>query len=140
MIVLGGKVWKSNTSKYWLIYVPMLDLRTEGSSKKDAIDMLEDAIQMLVHKKGFKVDIHFKSEGKFVIGANDQKAWIAFFLQRARAKQGLTIEEVARRMGATSKTAYARYEYGETLPSLDKLSEILDAVFPEEAPFLELAA
>ncbi|MBI3017880.1 MAG: hypothetical protein HYY62_07845, partial [Deltaproteobacteria bacterium] len=72
MIVLEGKVWKSSTSKYWLIYVPLLDLRTEGTSKKDAIDMLEDAIKMLVHKKGFKAHMDFINEGKFIIGANDQ--------------------------------------------------------------------
>ncbi|MBI2645966.1 MAG: helix-turn-helix transcriptional regulator [Deltaproteobacteria bacterium] len=140
MIVLEGKVWKSSTSKYWLIYVPLLDLRTEGTSKKDAIDMLEDAIKMLVHKKGFKAHMDFINEGKFIIGANDQKAWVALFLQRARAKQGLTIEEVAHRMGATSKTAYARYEQGETMPSIEKFSEILNAIFPGEAPLLKLAA
>ena len=140
MIVLEGKVWKSNTSKYWLIYVPFLDLRTEGTSKKDAIDMLEDAIRMLVHKKDFKVNINLINDEKFIVGANDQKAWVALFLQRARAKQGLTIEKVAHRMGATSKTAYARYEQGETMPSIEKLSEILEALFPGEAPLLKLAA
>lgn len=38
--------------------------------------------------------------------------------------------EAARRLGAKSANAYARYERGETCPTLEKLSEPMAAVSP----------
>jgi transcriptional regulator with XRE-family HTH domain len=39
---------------------------------------------------------------------------------------------VARRLGSRSKTAYARYEQGRTVPTVEKLFELLAAVAPGE--------
>jgi transcriptional regulator with XRE-family HTH domain len=51
-------------------------------------------------------------------------------LRRQREKHGLSLAEVARRLGARSKTAYARYEQGRSVPSVEKLFELLAAVSP----------
>jgi transcriptional regulator with XRE-family HTH domain len=53
-------------------------------------------------------------------------------LRRQREKHGLSLAEVARRLGARSKTAYARYEQGRSVPTVEKLFELLAAVAPGE--------
>ena len=54
----------------------------------------------------------------------------AFLLRRERSKAGLSLAEMAKRLGAKSLNAYARYEQGRTVPTVPKLSELLSAVSP----------
>lgn len=140
MVKLEGKVWKSDKSKFWVAYIESLDMSTQGNSEKDAIAMIKDAIKSLINKKGFRIVINLGKNGKFYICANDTKAWMGFILQRLRMKEGLTIEEVAGRMGSSSKNAYARYEQGKSLPGLEKLSQILGAIGSKRKTILEIAA
>jgi transcriptional regulator with XRE-family HTH domain len=55
---------------------------------------------------------------------------IRLLLQRRREMSGLSLGEVAQRLGAKSRNAYARYERGQAVPSLEKLDELLRAVSP----------
>jgi hypothetical protein len=85
-------------------------------------------LETLVDKPGFKIHL-FSGKGEyFEIGASDESALTAFFLRRERAKSGLTLAEVARKMGSKSLNTYARYEQGRTVPTVPKLSELLSAV------------
>lgn len=43
---------------------------------------------------------------------------------------GASLREVASRLGATSRNAYARYERGEVVPTVDKLHALLKAASP----------
>lgn len=135
-----GKVWKSRKSRYWIAYIEMFDLSTQGTSKANALDMVKDAIESLVHKNGFKVSVTQRKDSVFTVGANDLTVWMGFLLQRLRMKQGLTVEGVARRMGFSSKTAYARYEQGRVTPSLSKFIQILEAVSPCKKAVFRFAA
>ena len=140
MIKLEGKVWKSNKSKFWITYVESLDISTQGNSEQNSIAMLKNAVKLLVNKKKFRIVVRPDKNGKFHIFASDTKTWLGFILQRLRMKEGLTIEEVADRMGSSSKTAYARYEQGKSLPGLEKLSQILKAIGSKSETTLEIAA
>ena len=42
----------------------------------------------------------------------------------------LTLSEAAERLGAKSRNAYARYEQGRCVPTVEKLDELLRAVAP----------
>jgi transcriptional regulator with XRE-family HTH domain len=53
-------------------------------------------------------------------------------LRRQREKHGVSLAEVARRLGSRSKTAYARYEQGRSVPTVEKLFQLLGAVAPGE--------
>jgi len=53
-------------------------------------------------------------------------------LRRQREKRGVSLSEVAHRLGSRSKTAYARYEQGRAVPTVKKLFELLAAVAPGE--------
>jgi hypothetical protein len=123
-----GRVFK--VGRYWAVEVPILGVATQGRSKRDAYAMMVDAIEALVHKAGFKIVVHPGSGAYFEIGANDEATLTAFLLRRARLRAGLTLAEAAKRLGAKSLNAYARYEQGRAVPTVVKLSELLEAVGP----------
>ncbi len=121
-----GRVFKSG--KFWVIEVPILDIATQGRTKKEAYEMIADAVECLVNRKGFKVRV-FRAEGEeFEIGAPDQGALTALLLRRKRLKSGLSLEEVAARLGSKSPNSYARYEQGRSVPSVQKLTQLFSAV------------
>ena len=122
----AGKVFKSG--RYWAIEVPILSVVTQGHTKKEAFEMIADAIEVLVNKPGFEVRV-FPGKGEyFEVGASDEAALTAFLLRRKRIESGLTLAEVTRRLGARSLNTYARYEQGRSVPTVPKLSELLSAL------------
>lgn len=135
-----GKVWKPKNGRHWVAYIEAFDLSTQGVSQKDALAMIKDAVESLIDQNGFKATVEPHDKGAFSITANNQKIWIGFLFERLRMKAGLTIEEVARRLGSASKTGYARYEQGKVMPSLDKFEQILQAISPNTRTVLKLAA
>ena len=92
--------------------------------------MVEDLFESLVNRQGFKVTVHPGKHGDFEVSANDPRLLIILFLRRQREKSGLSLSEAAERLGAKSRNAYARYERGTSMPSLEKLSELYQAVAP----------
>jgi predicted RNase H-like HicB family nuclease len=126
---LAGQVFK--VGKFWAIEVPILSVVTQGRTKKEAYEMIADAIESLVNKKGFQI-IVFPGKGHyFEVGSPDLAVLTAFLLRRQRIKQGLTLVEVAKRLGAKSHNTYARYEQGKSIPTIEKFSQLLSAVSPD---------
>ena len=140
MIEFEGTIWKSKRSRYWVAYIEGLDLSTQGTSRRNALAMVKDAIESMAQCKGFRVTVSPGARGTFSVGANHSKLWIGFLFQQLRVKAGLTIEQVAHRMGSSSKTAYARYEQGKVMPSLKKFADILAILTPRHRTILRLAA
>jgi DNA-binding XRE family transcriptional regulator len=136
---LEGKIWKSSTSRYWLAEVRDLDLLTEGTSRRDAAYMIGDAIESLVNRPGFHVDVETDRSGRCTVGSNNDAVLVAFMLRALRAREGLSVRQVARRLGAKSPNAYAQYETGRVAPSLDTLSRLLAALNPDFQPILRVA-
>jgi predicted RNase H-like HicB family nuclease len=134
-----GRTWKDKGSKYWLIEVPLLDVTTQGTSKKDAYRMIADAIETLIHQKGFKINARSTGRENFTIGANDENALIALMLKRQREAHHLTLVEVANRLGQKSPNAYARYEQGKSVPTVEKLKQLMKAIDPGFEPVLKIA-
>lgn len=133
---LEGRIWKDK--KLWVVHVPLLDISTQGRSLKNALAMVEDAIQLESQKEGLKIHAEMgKEEGTFTVSANDSDALIAFLLRRQRTCHGLTVRQVASRLQSSSPTAYAQYEQGKRAPSLGKLRELLQAIDPELDPVLK---
>ena len=111
---------------FWLAEVPILDAMTQGTSKADALDMVET----LANRPGFSVTVHSCADGNIELGSDDVRGLVALILHRHRTRNGLSLPEAARRLGAKSADAYARYERGESSPTLEKLSELMAAVSP----------
>lgn len=127
---LSGRIWKDG--KFWLAEVPMLDAMTQGHSEREALRMIADLVETMADRKGLKIAVFPGARGIFEIGSKDAAALVAVMLRQQREKHGVSLAEVARRLGARSKTAYARYEQGRSVPTVEKLFELLAAVAPGE--------
>ena len=124
----SGKVYKDG--KFWLAEIPILDAITQGHTKKEAFEMVADMIQCMVNKEGFQVEIYKGKNETFEIGSPDVRCLVSLLLQRKRQTSGLSLAQVAERLGVSSRNSYARYEKGETIPTIGKLGELLRAVAP----------
>jgi hypothetical protein len=128
---LEGQIWKDTNPRYWVVSVPLLEISTQGRSKKDALAMIEDAIQVEAATPRLRIRAELsQTSGMFTVSASDPDALIAFMLRRQRTSHGLSVREVARRLRSSSPTAYAQYEQGKRSPSLVKLGDLLRAIDP----------
>jgi len=123
-----GKIFKDG--KFWLAELPLLDAMTQGHTRKEAYAMVEDLLESLANRPDFKVTVHPGKQGDFEVSSTDPRVLISLFLRRQRERSGLSLSEAAKRLGAKSRNAYARYEQGSSMPSLEKLAELYQAVAP----------
>jgi predicted RNase H-like HicB family nuclease len=131
-VKLEGRIWKDTKTNYWVVCVPLLDISTQGRSRKEALAMIEDAIQIEIEKEGLRIRAELSREqGYFMVSANNPDSLIAFLLKRQRTCRGLSVRDVARRLTSSSPTAYAQYEQGKRAPSVGKLRELLHAIDPK---------
>lgn len=133
---LVGKIFKAG--RYWAIEVPILGVVTQGRTKSEAYKMIKDAIESLVNKNTFTVEVFPGDAGQFEIDSGDQAALMAFLLRRQRLQQGVSLAAVAERLGTRSPNAYARYEQGTAVPSVEKFAKLLAAVAPNANFVLDL--
>ena len=136
---LEGKIWKSSTSRYWLAEVRDLDVVTEGTSpprrSRDASRCYrvagESGRLSRQGRNGSRRSLHDRF--------NNDAVLVAFMLRALRAREGLSVREVASRLGAKLPNAYAQYETGRVAPSIDTLSRLLAALNPEFDAVLRVA-
>jgi hypothetical protein len=102
--------------------------------------MAKDLLETLVNRPGFAVDVYPRQNGEFEVSASDMRSLIGLLLRRQRERSGLSLAEAAERLGAKSRNAYARYERGTSAPTVEKLSELLQAVAPGQDFVLEQSA
>ncbi len=133
---VSGRIWKEG--KFWLIEVSTINVMTQGRSKKEAYHMMRDAVELLINRKGVKVEIFQISNGGFTLHINDDAVMVSLILKGQRAKHGLTLANMAKRLGSTSKNAYAQYEQGRSIPSLHKLQQLLSLMDPKAIISLNL--
>jgi hypothetical protein len=124
-----GKVFKQ--SKFWLAEVPLLDAMTQGRTRKEALAMVADLLETLANRPGFRVQVHAGTQEDFEVSSADTRSMISLLLRRQRERSGLSLAEAAARLGAKSRNAYARYERGTSVPTLEKLTELLQAIAPK---------
>lgn len=125
--MFNGKVLKKD--KFWLVEIPALNVVTQGRSKKNALFMIKDAIEELVNEKSFRIKVvPTENKNEFVIYANDVAPLVALMLKRQRAKNGLSLADMQERLHAKSRNAYAQYEQGKSVPSVQKFVEFLNAM------------
>src|ERR671924_1548035 len=113
--------------KHWLAEVPVFDAMTQGRTRAEALDMIADWFASMADRPRVAVRVVNARGADFEIAAADTRAIISLLLRRQRQKSGLSLAAVAERLGAKSRNAYARYEQGTTVPTIDKLAELLRA-------------
>jgi hypothetical protein len=133
-MLIAGRIWKDG--QWWLAESAIADVMTQGKTRTEAAAMLADAVESLVNRPGFKVmvrDAPSAGDGGVTLEASDPALLAALVLRRQREANGLSLSQAAEALGQTSKTAYARYEQGQTVPTIEKFEELLRAVSPEAA-------
>lgn len=123
---LSGRVYRDG--KLWLVEIPILDAMTQSRTRKEAYAIAADLVESLVNRPGFKVLVYPTRNGDFEVGVSDTKYLVALVLRRQRQASGLSLAQVARRLGARSRNAYARYEQAAAVPTVERFFELLAAV------------
>ena len=121
-----GKLYKDG--KYWLVEVPVFAALTQGRTRKEALTMIADWFATMIDRTRFSVIVHEGKRNNFEISTSDTKAMVGLLLQRQRQLLGLSLAAAAERLGAKSRNAYARYEQGSSMPTVEKLDKLLQAV------------
>ncbi len=125
---------------FWMVEIPAFDAVTQGRTKREAFAMARDLIETMADEKGFKVTVYPVGRETFEIEANRIGPLLALLLRRQRERQGLTLSEAADRLGQRSRNAYARYEQGKAMPSVEKLEQLLRAIAPDQRIVWRIAA
>jgi Helix-turn-helix len=123
-----GKAYQDG--KVWLAEVPVLDTMAQGHTHKEALSMVKDLLETLANRPGFRVEVHSGQHGHFEVSSTDTRTLLSLLLRRQRERSGLSLAEAAERLGAKSRNAYARYERGTSVPTVEKLTKLLEAVSP----------
>ena len=79
-----GKVWKSETDKFWLVEIPALNLMTQAATKKQVPSMIKDAIELLMDDPDFSVKVTTTNDS-VILEASDTKKITALILKRKSA-------------------------------------------------------
>lgn len=117
--------------RFWLAEIPLLDAMTQGRSRTEALTMIADWLETMVNRHDFKAEVHPRGRSEFEVSGNDVPAMTALLLRRRREASGASLRDVAARLGASSRNAYARYERGEVVPTIEKLDALLKATAPD---------
>jgi DNA-binding transcriptional regulator YiaG len=114
--MLIGRIAKEQGS-LWSAEVDAIGAFTKGTSRKDAISMLGESDGVIA----------------VLVDATQPSRLAAQVLKYQREVHGLSLADVARLLGTSSRNAYASYEQGRTEPTLGKFRELLMAVAPDMA-------
>jgi predicted RNase H-like HicB family nuclease len=90
---LEGRVWKDTNSSWWLVQIDFLDIMTQGRTRKEALEMIKDAVMELL-KDSYEnsMDAHFELyvtlyKGDIIgMGASDETFLFALGLKRQRLR------------------------------------------------------
>lgn len=132
---LKGKLINEKEGGY-SITVESVGAFTQGETKKEALQMIKEAIELMINRDNFQIQITVFSGNTFYIEANQPYILFALWLRQNRIKQGLTLEDMRKKMGAKSKNEYAKYEKGINQPSLEKIEKLIKAVKPKASLLL----
>jgi DNA-binding XRE family transcriptional regulator len=103
-----------------------LEAFSQARTKAEALKMAESLVDDLAGRSlGTKA--HFKDD-RILVQSEDAAGLIALVLRQKRNRAGLTLQEMAKRLGSTSPNSYARYEQGHAMPSVAVLDRLLRAV------------
>lgn len=93
--------------------------------------MATDWLETMVNRRNFKARMFSTGKTTFEIGGSDTAAMTALLLRRRREASGASLRDVADRLGESSRNAYARYERGDAVPTVEKLDALLKATAPK---------
>lgn len=126
MICLNGTVKRDG--KFWIVECQSLNAMTQGTTRKEAILMIEDWVKNAVNDPSFQMKTRITGRGEFVLSFPDSKVIIGLILERARISAKLTYDELAKRSGYKSRSTVKTMTKGIHDHSIGKISELLNSI------------
>lgn len=129
--------------QWWIAVCELIGAFTQARTRKEAMENLGDVVELRVERKGFEATVtEIARQGTraftVLVDPSDPAQLAAAVLKYQRARHGLSLADVAKKLGVSSRNAYARYEHGTSEPSLGKLRELLGGVAPEITMLLDV--
>lgn len=117
--------------QYWVVELDEFGgPLTQGRTKNEAVFMLQDLFQEMIFdqlNKKIKLDEPRLINNEILLSVPDQYA-VPLLLHELRYARGQTIEDVSHLCGFKSKNAYAQYEKGRRMPSIEQFSKLLEVL------------
>lgn len=117
--------------KWWVAEIPLLNAMTQGRSRKEALEMIADWLETMSGRNDFHATVFPRGRQDFEVAGSDAGTMTALLLRRRRETSGQSLRDVASRLGSVSRNAYARYERGDAVPTVEKLDALLKATSPD---------
>jgi len=70
-----GRMYRDG--KFWLIEIPILNVMTQGYTRKEAFEMIADLVETLADKHGFSVTVHPGENGAFEVSSSDTRTMVS---------------------------------------------------------------
>jgi L-fucose isomerase-like protein len=136
VVMLIGRIAKEG--QWWSAECEIVGAFTQGKTRKEAAANLAEIVEMKVERDGFKVTVTEVGQERddaysVFVEATEPALLAAEVLKYQREIHKLSLADVAKALGASSRNAYASYEQGHREPTLSKFGELLKAVAPEMA-------
>lgn len=128
-MLLDTKIWKDG--KWWIGEVVLLNGSTQGHTKKELFEMLEDYVKNMIDGPRASVSVITIKDEVFV-EVRPSGVILPAILLRQRMKTGLSIREVAKKLGYANHNNYTAYESGKVQPSFEKFQELLRGILSED--------
>ena len=115
----------------WVAEIPLLHTVISSPPGEDR-EFLAHSIRDLAQKS--QMGIHFikgKDANQFFFEVKNINQFLPMVLKRTRLAKKLSIGDITKKLGYSSRNSYAQYEYGKTKLTLTKYLEFIEAMDPQ---------
>lgn len=125
-MLVQGNCYK--VGNQWLAEIPLIKVVISSSPGGDRSDLMDCVCQM-AKQSNIKVSLVEKACGdKFFLRVESIDQLLPVILRRTRLTKKLSMGDVTKRLGYSSRNAYAQYEYGKTKLTFAKYVELMGAL------------
>lgn len=120
-MVIKGKIEKSGS--FWVAIFPILGPITQGKTQKELLEMVTDWFRCSCDNDELEVEIFLTRNGVIEVDVNDAEL-VPLLFHHLKINSDMSYGEIANKLGAKSRNAFAQYEKRKAVPSLEKLQAI----------------
>lgn len=115
----------------WIADIPILYTMI-SSDPGDDKNQLIDSIKELADQSEVEIEfVESIEDGKFYFEVKNVDKFLPIILKRTRLAKKMSIGDITKRLGFSSRNSYAQYEYGKTKLTFSKYLEFIEAMDPE---------
>ncbi len=121
----------SQVGSKWVAEIPLLYTVISSRTGEPKTALVDD-IKKLAEKSEVHINFVPSEVGdKFYFEVKNIDRFLPIILKRTRLAKKLSIGDITKRLGFSSRNSYAQYEYGKTKLTFAKYLEFIEAMDPE---------